>query len=114
MLVDGVPMQHVYYGDFADGENLPLEKVDKVEIIVGPASSLYGANAFAGVISVITRSFTENAQTSYVETTLDVGDNSRTGGKIFYNSQKLQGFVSYLDQDAPCLLYTSPSPRDSL
>ncbi len=101
MLVDGVPMQHVYYGDFADGENLPLEKVDKVEIIVGPASPLYGANAFAGVISVTTRSFTENAQTSYVETTLDVGDNRRTGGKIFYNSQKLQGFVSYLDQDAP-------------
>ncbi len=101
MLVDGVPMQHVYYGDFSNGENLPLEKVDKVEIIVGPASSLYGANAFAGVISVTTRPFTENAQTSYIETTLDVGDNSRAGGKIFYNSQKLQGFASYLDQDAP-------------
>ncbi len=101
LLVDGVPIQHVYYGDFSGADKLPMDKVDKVEVIVGPASSLYGANAFAGVISVTTRAFTADAQTSYMETTLDVGDNSRAGANIFYNSQKLQGFVSYLDQDAP-------------
>ena len=101
LLVDGVPIQHVYYGDFSGGDNLPLEKIDKVEVIVGPASSLYGANAFAGVISITTRPFTDDAQTAYLESTLDVGENDRAGAKVFYNSQKLQGFVSYLDQDAP-------------
>ena len=103
MLIDGVPIQHVYYGHFSAGENLALEKIEKVEVIIGPSSSLYGANAFAGVISVTTRPFTDKTdkESSYIETGLEVGDHSRAKGNIFYNSEKLQGFVSYLDQDAP-------------
>ncbi|MCW8928731.1 MAG: TonB-dependent receptor [Gammaproteobacteria bacterium] len=103
LLIDGVPIQHVYYGHFSAGENLALEKIGKVEVIIGPASSLYGANAFAGVISVSTRDFTKKAkgEEAYVETGLELGNHSRTKGNIFYNSEKLQGFLSYLDQDAP-------------
>jgi len=111
LLVDGVPIQHVYYGHFSAGENLALEKIGKVEVIIGPASSLYGANAFAGVISVTTRDFTSDNRTgsenksqdqdAYVETGLELGNHSRAKATVFYNSEKLQGFLSYLDQDAP-------------
>lgn len=101
LLIDGVPVQHTYYGHFSGGENLALEKVDKVEVIIGPASSLYGANAFSGVIAITTRPFTNSVDSSYLETGLDLGDNSRAKGTVFYNSEKIQGFVSYLDQDAP-------------
>src|SRR6185369_2618373 len=34
----------------------PLSDVERVEVVYGPASSVYGANAFMGVINVITRS----------------------------------------------------------
>ena len=103
LLIDGVPIQHVYYGHFSAGENLALEKIGKVEVIIGPASSLYGANAFAGVISVTTRDFTnaEEGEKAYVETGVELGNHSRAKGNVFYNSEKLQGFLSYLDQDAP-------------
>jgi len=101
MLVDGVPVQHNYYGHFSGGENLALEKVDKIEVIIGPSSALYGANAFAGVIAITTRPFTDNSEQAYLETGLEVGDNSRAKGTVFYNSEKIQGFASYLDQDAP-------------
>ncbi len=103
LLIDGVPIQHVYYGHFSAGENLALEKIGKVEVIIGPASSLYGANAFAGVISVTTRDFTnaEEGEKPYIETGVELGNHSRAKGNVFYNSEKLQGFLSYLDQDAP-------------
>ncbi|MCU7939722.1 MAG: TonB-dependent receptor [gamma proteobacterium symbiont of Bathyaustriella thionipta] len=101
LIVDGVPIQHVYYGHFSAGENLALEKIGKVEVIIGPVSSLYGANAFAGVISVTTREFTNKTEQAVIETGLELGNHDRAKGTVFYNSEKLQGFVSYLDQDAP-------------
>ncbi len=43
-------------GNFFGEELIPLSVVERVEVIRGPASALYGANAFLGVINVITRS----------------------------------------------------------
>ena len=44
--------------DFYDGRvlfEMPIALVERIEILRGPSSSLYGTNAFAGVISVYTR-----------------------------------------------------------
>jgi iron complex outermembrane receptor protein len=41
--------------NFLGEELIPMEVVDRVEVIRGPASALYGANAFLGVVNVITR-----------------------------------------------------------
>ncbi len=101
LLIDGVPIHNVYYGHFSLGENLPLEKIGKVEVILGPASSLYGANAFAGVISVSTRQFSNKGTPARVDTGFELGNHQRAKATAFYNSEKLQAFVSYLDQDAP-------------
>lgn len=98
LLVDGVRMQHLYYGHFSLGDNFPLEKVEKVEIIQGPASSLYGANAFGGIISVTTRNFSAEPQ---ADTTVEAGNHQRRKATALYNSPKIQAFASYLEQDAP-------------
>ncbi len=96
--VDGIEVRHLYYGHFSLGDNFPIEKVEKVEIILGPASSLYGANAFAGLISITTREFSDSAG---VELSAEVGNHSRVKGTALYNSPKAQLFVSRLSQDAP-------------
>jgi outer membrane receptor for ferrienterochelin and colicins len=98
LMVDGIRRQHVYYGNFSLGDNFPLEKIDKVEIILGPASTLYGANAYGGIISVTTRNFSEKQQ---IDATAEGGDNARGKGTLLYNSERLQAFGSYLSQDAP-------------
>jgi len=97
-LIDGVRIQHLYYGHFALGDNLPLEKVEKVEVILGPASSLYGANAFGGIVAITTRGF---ADSTSVEATAEYGSNDRLKGTLLYNTRRLQMFASYLDQEAP-------------
>jgi iron complex outermembrane receptor protein len=53
-----------------DGANLlgpeliPMEAVERIEVIRGPASSLYGADAFLGVVNIITRKPDQDRQPS--------------------------------------------------
>jgi outer membrane receptor for ferrienterochelin and colicins len=42
-----------------DLRNIPVNNVERIEIIRGPSSSLYGSDAMAGVINIITRGGTE-------------------------------------------------------
>lgn len=98
LLVDGIRQQHLYYGHFSLGDNFPLERIEKVEIILGPASSLYGANAFSGLISVTTKSFSDEPT---LELTAELGDNDRAKISALYNSSRVQAFGSYLEQEAP-------------
>ncbi|MES2284676.1 MAG: TonB-dependent receptor [Bacteroidota bacterium] len=43
-------------GDFfVMGSNFSLENVERVEVLIGPASALYGPDAFSGVINIITK-----------------------------------------------------------
>ncbi len=56
MLMNGVPMTAAYAGD--RGPNWggwPVANIARIEIIRGPASALYGADAFSGVINIITK-----------------------------------------------------------
>jgi outer membrane receptor protein involved in Fe transport len=98
LLIDGVRQQHLYYGHFSLGEDLPLERIDKVEVILGAASSVHGANAFSGLISVTTRNFSEQAE---AEMSFEIGSNDRAKITGLYNSPNLQVFASYLEQEAP-------------
>lgn len=98
LLVDGVRQQQLYYGHFSLGDQFPLEQIDKVEVILGPASSLYGANAYSGLIAITTKPFSTRQD---VSTTLEVGNHDRQKVSAFYNSERVQGFASYLDQEAP-------------
>ncbi len=54
-MIDGYPWRELVYGQFPVDEQLPLAHIKRVEVIKGPGSSLYGTNAFAGVINVITK-----------------------------------------------------------
>lgn len=54
VLVDGVRVNSVQQGlyDFA---NLPLDRIERIEIVRGPRAALWGSDAIGGVIQVFTR-----------------------------------------------------------
>jgi vitamin B12 transporter len=54
LLVDGVRIGSATVGS-PSLDNLPLESIERIEIVRGPMSSLYGNGAFGGVIQVFTR-----------------------------------------------------------
>jgi len=54
VLVDGVRLNSATTGTNAL-ENLPLAQIDRIEVLRGPASSLYGADAIGGVIQIFTK-----------------------------------------------------------
>ncbi len=53
VLVDGVPLNHP--GGSVDLSTLTTDNVERIEVVRGPASVLYGSDAVAGVIQVFTR-----------------------------------------------------------
>lgn len=53
VLIDGVPANA--FGGGLDFAHVPLVNIDRIEIVRGPQSALYGANAIGSVIRVVTR-----------------------------------------------------------
>lgn len=55
LLLDGFEMNELNYQTLQLGHRIPVEAIDRVEIIRGPGSAIYGGNAELGVIHVRTR-----------------------------------------------------------
>ncbi|MFH0889501.1 MAG: TonB-dependent receptor [Planctomycetota bacterium] len=54
VLVDGIPQNNAYNG-WVEWSQIPKESIERIEIMRGPASALYGSNAMGGVINIITK-----------------------------------------------------------
>ncbi len=55
LLVDGVTINNAYRGSMYYYLDFPIEMIERIEVIRGPGSVLYGSNAISGVISIITK-----------------------------------------------------------
>ncbi len=72
VLVDGIKVGSATTGSVAF-EDLPLDQVERIEVVRGPRSSLYGSEALGGVIQIFTRKGGKGFQP---EISASVGSNS--------------------------------------
>lgn len=99
VLVDGVPVNDP--GGAVDFAWLPVADVDRIEVVRGPASVLYGTDAVSGVIQVFTRRATGRAASLGVR-----------GGR--YGTMSSQGTLSLGRPGAGVLLGASRERSDGL
>ena len=55
-MINGIPRTSVYLGNPDEFPvELPIENIARIEVIRGPGSAVYGADAFAGTVNIITK-----------------------------------------------------------
>jgi iron complex outermembrane recepter protein len=60
VLVDGRSIYtHNFSGVMWEDQHVPLEEIERIEVVRGPGGALWGANAVNGIINIITRGATE-------------------------------------------------------
>jgi iron complex outermembrane receptor protein len=55
ILIDGVSVNELNSGGFYGGGQYNLDNIERIEVIYGPVSSIYGTNAVSGIINIVTR-----------------------------------------------------------
>ncbi len=86
VLIDGRSVYTpLFSGVYWDVEDVPLEDIDRIEVIRGPGATLWGANAVDGVINIITKP-AKATQGGFIKVeggdTQITADSARYGGEI--------------------------------
>ncbi len=125
MLQNGVPMTSSYSGDRGNmWGGLPVENIARIEVIRGPGSALYGADAYSGVINIVTKSAAD-IQGTHFGTRLGSFDSGSAwvqhGGKLggvdvaaYLRIGTTDGFKEKIEQDGQSRLDSRFGTRASL
>src|SRR6185437_1084027 len=100
VLLDGRTLYTtVLSGVLWDAQDVMLEDVDRIEVISGPGAALYGANAFTGVINIITKSArdTQGALVSAGASRFDRTYSARYGAPV--GDGAYRGYVMHIERD---------------
>lgn len=103
LLKDGRPETDPWTGIFYPDETLPLTNIKQIEVIRGAGSSLYGSNAFAGVINIIQRTpddLVKEGQTFGADLRLLAGQDTtyRAHATVAAKAGIVSGLVNYYGQ----------------
>src|SRR5713226_5844862 len=98
--IDGVTVNAL--GGWFDFANLPVEFLDRIEVVRGPQSAVYGAYANSGVVNFVTRSPEEKAN---FEVLAEGGSHAErrfsAGGSGVLGGFGIAAFASQLDDNGP-------------
>lgn len=101
VLMDGRTLYTpLYSGVYWDVQDTPLDDIERIEVILGPGSTLWGANAVNGVINIITRNSNDTQGGLVVARAGDEekGVTLRYGGTLGKHTA-LRAYVKFREQD---------------
>lgn len=101
LLINGIPWYDGVYTHAWLDEYIPLFHVEQIEIIKGPGSAIYGTNAFAGVINVVT---SERSTSQGSRFHLSAGGYARREVGAHFNelvtdNLRIGGYARYMESD---------------
>ncbi|WP_152975589.1 TonB-dependent receptor plug domain-containing protein [Lacinutrix himadriensis] len=83
LLIDGIKMDDAQTGHHTMNMALPIEVIERVEIIKGPAARVFGQNAFTGAVNIVTKKNMGNLVTLNAQT----GSYNQLNGGVTVGSQ---------------------------
>ena len=91
-MIDGMSMNELAYGTYVVGNRFPINCIDRIEIIRGAGSSIYGGVAGLGVVNIITKKGQKvNGNKLYINGGVSTSAISRAGINYNYGSTLLNG-----------------------
>jgi len=111
VLIDGVKMNPGTIG-LAALQNISPDIIERIEIVKGPRSSLYGSDAIGGVINIITRKKIEGAQLNIVAGAGE-DNTTKTGVSALYGNETLSTGVTVEQFDTDGIRITEASEENS-
>lgn len=86
VMIDGRPVNNYFQGG-TFWETLPISiaDVDRIEIVRGPSSALYGPNAAAGVINIITQKNSKKGVVTNADVQYGINNDLLVNGAVHYN-----------------------------
>lgn len=92
ILLNGIKLIDPQTGHHLINVPVPLEAIERIEILKGPAARVFGQNAFAGAINIVTKT----PDTSGIEATIEGGRHETFGGSLSttHKGKRLTQFFS--------------------
>ncbi len=100
ILLDGVPLNRPDQAS-VDLSLLPIQNVERIEVLRGPFSAIYGSAALGGVINIVTRSAPQISLSSRVGSFGLAGNTLSVGGRQGDLTYLLQGILNSSGGFAP-------------
>jgi len=92
VLLDGMPLNWPIHGD-VEWSAISIDSIDRIEIVRGPASSLYGSHAMGGVINIFTKAPKKKLETKVKQ---NFGTNNTASSTVNIGGRTTERFGYYL------------------
>ena len=99
LLIDGIKVEDPQTGHHTMNMALPIEVIERIEIIKGPAARVFGQNAFTGAINIVTKNDAQNVN----ELGFQVGS---------YNQQHVNGTLGHDFKNSSHIAHASINTSD--
>ncbi len=76
ILIDGIKVEDLQTGHHTMNVMIPIENIERIEIVKGPAARVFGQNAFSGAINIVTK--------TNIKKHLTLNVNSGSYSRLFY------------------------------
>ena len=97
ILIDGIRTSSATNGATAF-ERIPLDSIERIEIIKGPMSGVYGADAVGGVIQIFTKQYQEMGSFGTIKTTAGTNKFRKYNARVGYGEESYSFSASVLKE----------------